>query len=382
MKAPKIRFPGFTDAWEQRKLIDVAASIDTGKSKFHLTDVCGHFPILGSTSVIGYDDSYDYDGDFIVTARVGANAGHLYRYTGKAKISDNTVFIQSNENVNFIFYMLTKFDIKQLSFGTGQPLVKASELKNINLLMPTTLEEQQQIGTFFKNLDDLITLHQRKLDDIKLVKQSLLQKMFPMDGENTPEIRFPGFTDAWEQRKLGTIADIVGGNAWKSIDYTENGSHLVVTIANVHGDYYMDDSVGNRINPEPNCTYELKENDILVSLTGNVGRVSKASKIKAVLNQRVGKIIPNNHSEEEFLFTVVHNNAFENAMIIAGQGAAQKNISNSDVLNYEFYTPNNIEEEQQIGTFFKNLDDLITLHQRKLDNLKQLKQALLQQMFI
>lgn len=159
---PQIRFAGFTDAWEQRKLIEIVKSIDTGKSKFQSDSDNGEFAILGSTSIIGYDDSYDYDGDFILTARVGANAGSLYRYTGKAKISDNTVFIQTEKNIEFVYYMLTKFDIKQLSFGTGQPLVKASELKNLDLKMPSQIEEQQKIGSFFSQLDTLITLHQHK----------------------------------------------------------------------------------------------------------------------------------------------------------------------------------------------------------------------------
>lgn len=126
-----------TNAWEQRKLESVVNSVDTGKSKFDKEGSSGGYPILGSTSVIGYDNEYDYEGDFILTARVGANAGSLYRHAGKVKISDNTVFIQASQNIEFLYHLLTQFDIKKLSFGTGQPLVKASELKNIELIMPT-----------------------------------------------------------------------------------------------------------------------------------------------------------------------------------------------------------------------------------------------------
>ena len=159
---PEIRFKGFTDAWERRKLADVVDSVDTGKSKFDKEGSSGEYPILGSTSVIGYDDEYDYEGDFILTARVGANAGSLYRHAGKAKISDNTVFIQASQNIEFLYQLLIQFDIKKLSFGTGQPLVKASELKSLELMMPTDMREQMQIGEYFKFLDNLITLHQRK----------------------------------------------------------------------------------------------------------------------------------------------------------------------------------------------------------------------------
>ena len=153
-------------------------SIDTGKSKFDKEGSSGNYAILGSTSVIGYDTEYDYEGDFILTARVGANAGSLYRHTGKVKISDNTVFIQASENIEFLYHLLTQFNIKKLSFGTGQPLVKTSELKNLELMMPTDTKEQIKIGDCFKALDNLITLHQRKLDAMKKYKKGLLQQMF------------------------------------------------------------------------------------------------------------------------------------------------------------------------------------------------------------
>ena len=149
-------------AWEQRKLSDVVDSVDTGKSRFDKEGLSGEYPILGSTSVIGYDDEYDYEGDFILTARVGANAGSLYRHAGKVKISDNTVFIQASQNIEFLYQLLIQFDIKKLSFGTGQPLVKASELKSLELMMPSDMKEQMRIGVYFKNLDSLITLHHRK----------------------------------------------------------------------------------------------------------------------------------------------------------------------------------------------------------------------------
>ena len=145
-------------AWEQCKLIDEVSSVDTGKSKF-IPCESGDYEILGSTSVIGYDDSYDYEGDFLLTARVGANAGELYRHSGKVKISDNKVFIQGNQ-LDFIYYTLLNFDIKKLSFGTGQPLVKASELKEQKISMPISDRERKQIGEYFRHLDHLITLHQ------------------------------------------------------------------------------------------------------------------------------------------------------------------------------------------------------------------------------
>ncbi|MDD6638839.1 MAG: restriction endonuclease subunit S [Lachnospiraceae bacterium] len=173
---PEIRFDGFTNAWEQRKLSDEVSSIDTGKSKFDAKE-SGDYEILGSTGVIGYDDSFDYEGDFLLTARVGANAGTLYRHSGKVKITDNTVFLQGS-HIDFAFYLLDKFDLKKMSFGSGQPLIKASELKCLELMMPVQNEEKEKIATYFLNLDHLITLHQRKCDELQSIKKFMLQNMF------------------------------------------------------------------------------------------------------------------------------------------------------------------------------------------------------------
>lgn len=175
-KFPELRFNGFADAWEQRELSSLTEYIGTGKSRFAIKEF-GEYAILGSTNVIGYDDAYDYDGNFILTARVGANAGQLYQYSGKVKITDNTVFLMSDRS-QFIYYALTHFDLRRLSFGTGQPLVKSSELQKLKLCVPVSKSEQEKIGEIFNNIDNIITLHQRKLDKLQEVKKGLLQKMF------------------------------------------------------------------------------------------------------------------------------------------------------------------------------------------------------------
>ncbi len=162
---------------------------------------------------------------------------------------------------------------------------------------------------------------------------------------------------------MGEVAEIIGGNAWKSSDYTPTGSHLVVTIANVTGEQMINDSVGNRIDIEDDNSYVLSNGDILISLTGNVGRVSRMTAKKAVLNQRVGKIVPCTSCNLRYIFQVLRSEKFQQVMELAGQGAAQKNISNSDVINYIFSLPS-LNEQEKIGEYFSNLDTLITLHQR------------------
>lgn len=179
-KVPEMRFKGFDDAWEQRKLIDAVENIGTGRSTFKIGIEYSEktpYEVLGSTSVISYSSDFDHSGNFVLTARVGANAGKLYKYSGNVKISDNTVYIQSR-NLSFVFYLLIEYDLKKLSFGTGQPLIKVSELKKIKLLFPQKIEEQEKIGEFFQQLDNSITTQQRKLNLIKDLKKGYLQKMF------------------------------------------------------------------------------------------------------------------------------------------------------------------------------------------------------------
>ena len=175
-KVPEIRFKGFNDDWEQHKVSKEVYSVDTGKSKYNILEI-GKYEILGATGIIGYEDSYDYEGDFLLTARVGANAGTLYRHSGKVKITDNTVFLQGN-HIDFVFYLLDKFDLKKLSFGSGQPLIKASELKAIELYIPKNSEEKNKITKYFISIDKLISLHQRKLEKLKNIKKACLEKMF------------------------------------------------------------------------------------------------------------------------------------------------------------------------------------------------------------
>lgn len=176
-KTPILRFKGFTDDWEQRKLEDIVEKIGTGKSNFKKSkkDIKNIFPILGSTSIIGYDSSYDYDGNFILTARVG-NAGNLYKYCGKAKISDNTIYIQSNE-IEFSFPLLMHNNLKKLSFGSGRSLIKSSELKKYKVTIPNK-NEKECIGNIFYLLDNLITLYERKIEKLESIYHYFQKNIF------------------------------------------------------------------------------------------------------------------------------------------------------------------------------------------------------------
>ena len=378
-KAPTIRFRGFTDDWEQRKLSTVTDCIDTGKSKFS-SKKSGLYKILGSTSIIGYDDTYDYEGNFLLTARVGANAGNLYRYAGKVKISDNTVFIQS-KHIDFLFCLLTHFDIKKLSFGTGQPLIKASELRNLQLLMPVNDSEKEKIGKVFSDLDNFITLHQRKLDQLKKLKKYFLQNMFPAKGEKVPRIRFKGFTGDWEQHKLYEIGQIITGTTPPTSDVENyNGDLLFVSPADIDDNRYITKTITTVSEKGFNTGREIRKGaSLFVSIGSSIGKVAQMAE-KAITNQQINAVVPNDNYDEDFVFSLLETQS-SNVKAIASNQAVPI-VNKSTFSNIDVLVPPNITEQQKMGKYFANLDNLITLHQRKLDQFQMMKKFMLQNLFI
>lgn len=381
---PHIRFAGFDEEWERRKLMNEVFSIDTGKSKFTLKTT-GNYEILGSTSLIGYDDSYDYEGDFLLTARVGANAGELYRHSGKVKISDNTVFIQGQQ-LDFIYYALLNFDIKKLSFGTGQPLIKASELKNQNLLIPISNSEKEQISVYFCNLDNLITLYQKKYDKLNNIKKSMLEKMFPKNGSNVPEIRFTGFTGDWERRKLGEVGSTYTGLSGKSKDDFGHGEGKFITYMNVFsnpiGSSDMLESV--EIDDKQN---KVLMGDILFTTSSETPEEVGMSCVwlenseNIYLNSFCFGYRLNKLFNPYYLAYMLRSSSIRKEITFLAQGISRYNISKNKMMEIKIPIPN-IEEQIQIGEYFKQLDKLIVLHQRKVEKLQNIKKACMEKMFI
>ncbi len=381
---PHIRFAGFDEEWERRKLMNEVFSIDTGKSKFTLKTT-GNYEILGSTSLIGYDDSYDYEGDFLLTARVGANAGELYRHSGKVKISDNTVFIQGQQ-LDFIYYALLNFDIKKLSFGTGQPLIKASELKNQNLLIPISNSEKEQISVYFCNLDNLITLYQKKYDKLNNIKKSMLEKMFPKNGSNVPEIRFTGFTGDWERRKLGEVGSTYTGLSGKSKDDFGHGEGKFITYMNVFsnpiGSSDMLESV--EIDDKQN---KVLMGDILFTTSSETPEEVGMSCVwlenseNIYLNSFCFGYRLNELFNPYYLAYMLRSSSIRKEITFLAQGISRYNISKNKMMKIKIPIPN-IEEQIQIGEYFKQLDKLIVLHQRKVEKLQNIKKACMEKMFI
>lgn len=303
---------------------DVVDSVDTGKSKFDKEGSSGEYPILGSTSVIGYDDEYDYEGDFILSARVGANAGSLYRHAGKVKISDNTVFIQASQNIEFLYQLLIRFDIKRLSFGTGQPLVKASELKRLELMMPTDMEEQIRIGVYFKNLDHLITLHQGKYLQEK--KTSL----------------------TWEQRKVSELCSIATGKS-NTQDKVEDGEYP----------FYVRSPVIERSNK-----YLYDEEAVLTVGDGvGTGKVFHYVNGKYDLHQRCYRIFDFSNKLDAKYFYQVFSKLFYRRVMTMTAKTSVDSVRMEMIADMKIPV-SSFKEQLKIGRYFETIDNLITLHRR------------------
>ncbi len=370
---PQLRFPEFTDAWKQRELNEIADTIDTGKSIFSKSNI-GKFKILGSTGVIGFDEDYDYEGSFLLTARVGANAGNLYRSSGKVKITDNTVFIKS-KFIDYLFYSLEKFNLKRLSFGTGQPLIKSSELKKLNISVPCDENEITKIEHFFITIDRTITLQQRKLNSLQKLKKGLLQKMFPKNGENIPEIRFPEFSDAWKQRKFSEVFE----------EYSEKKHPELpaLTIIQGKGTILRDASDRNLLYDKANlASYKLvRKDDFIVHLRTFEGGLEKANSDGIV--SPAYHIFHGKNTDTRFFYPFFRSKYFIDALLKPHVYGIRdgKSIDIEGMKTISFLVPS-FEEQNKIGKFVETLDNTITLQQRKLESLQKLKKGLLQQMFI
>ncbi|NQN95369.1 restriction endonuclease subunit S [Streptococcus suis] len=402
---PAYRFQGYTDAWELRRFSELA-EIRRGLTYSPTSIRKEGIRVLRSSNIdedtftFGEDDVFVdkwvvkiplvKEGDILITAAngssrlVGKHAIIKYLPANSA-IHGGFMLLASCRNPEFVNSLMssawyTKFINLYVAGGNGAiGNLNKNDLDEQNVLVPNP-KEQSAIGSFFSTLDRQITLHQRKLDTLKEQKKTYLKLLFPVKGQTKPALRFQGFEDDWEEVKLGEVCTIQGGNAWKSDSYSLTGEYLVVTIANVTGEYFIDDKKGNRIDINPNeMQYVLKKGDILISLTGNVGRVSKMTESKGVLNQRVGKLTTT--ANFEFIFSILRTEKFENEMRLASQGAAQANISNKDVLQYMIPLPT-LPEQEAIGSFFSTLDQEIAQVEDKLASLKEMKKTLLRKLFV
>ncbi len=391
-KVPELRFKGFTDDWEQRKLSNestITAGGDIDKSK--LKEV-GEYPIfanaLTNDGTVGYYDSYYRVEAPAVTVTGRGDVGHAKARKVNFTPVVRLLAVKSNHDVDFLENAINNH--KVLVESTGVPQLTAPQLGNYKIFFPTG-EEQQKIGSFFKQLDDTIALHQRKLDLLKEQKKGFLQKMFPKNGAKVPELRFAGFADDWEERKLldnvEKVLDYRGKSPAKfGMEWGTEG-YLVLSALNVKNGY-IDKSVEAKYGDHELFdrwmgNNRLEKGDVVFTTEAPLGNVAQVPDNNGyILNQRAVAFKSLQETDDNFFAQLLRSPIVQNTLKASSSGGTAKGIGMKEFAKLNARVPETHEEQRKIGLFFKHLDDTIALHQRKLDLLKEQKKGFLQKMFV
>ena len=403
-RVPKLRFPGFTEDWEQRKLgecmnsfaygLNAAAKDYDGMHKYiRITDIDDETHNFIQSNLTSPDIDFNMDvsdyklnvGD-IVFARTGASVGKTYLYNpndgdlyyagflirGEVKEDCDAGFIYQNT--------LTKeYDsfIRITSQRSGQPGVNSKEYATFKLNIPCK-DEQEKISKVLNSLDELYTLHQRKLEHLILKKKALLQKLFPKNGERYPELRFSEFTDAWEQRKLDEVCNVYDGTH-QTPRYTNSGV-MFVSVEDI------ETLESNKYITEEDFKSEFKVfpeyGDILLTRIGDVGSANVIlDEIKRAYYVSLALLKPKNINSL-FLLALLGSSSVQSEIWRRTLHIAFPKKINKNEINKVIVKQPSIPEQEKIGKLFFSLNQTITLHQRKLEHLQLQKKALLQQMFV
>ena len=386
-------------AWEQRKVFEIADRFDNLRVPVAANlRIPGNTPYYGANGIQDYVEGYTHDGEYILVAEDGASDLKNYPVNyvnGRIWVNNHAHVLQGKEKIannKFLSYAMRLADIESVLVGGGRAKLNADIMMNLDIAIPS-FNEQEQIGAYFSNLDNLITLHQRKYNKLLNVKKSMLEKMFPKNGSNIPEIRFKGFTDPWEQRKVLDLLELL-------TDYDANGSFadMAKNINTTDGDgYAWYVRITDLENPKPlselkyvdESSYEflkkteLHGGELLMAKRGNIGKVyifEPRTKYATVapnmyLLKLNNKVIP--HFLYDYFVSEEGNKKLTRLNASSTMGALYKD----DVKNIDVIMPS-IEEQAMIGNFFQSIDHIITLHQRELEKLQNIKKSMLEKMFV
>ncbi|EGP4849088.1 TPA: restriction endonuclease subunit S [Enterococcus faecium] len=390
---PEIRFPGFTEDWEERKLIDLVVRLNKSTNSSRLPKV-EFEDIVAGEGRLNKDVSQKFDNrkgieflpNDILYGKLRPYLKNWLKatFTGVA-IGDFWVFRAKKSDSDFIYSLIQADRYQKAANDTSGTKMPRSDWKKVSdtvFYIPNDLKEQQKIGIFFKKLDDTITLHQRKLDLLKETKKGFLQKMFPKNGAKVPEIRFPGFTEDWEQRRLSDVASIVGGGT----PSTSNPEYWDGDI-----DWYAPAEIGDQIyvskslktitelGQQKSSAKILPIGTVLFTSRAGIGNTAILAK-EGTTNQGFQSIVPHkNKLDSYFIFSRTHE--LKRYGEVTGAGSTFAEVSGKQMAKMPILIPC-INEQRKIGAFFEQLDTTITLHQRELDVLKETKKGFLQKMFV
>lgn len=379
---PEIRFKGFIDAWEQHNLEDIVDVYDGVHQTPDYIDKGIMFLSVENISTLKSEkyiseEAFNRDykvypekGDILMTRIGDVGTPNVVETTEKVAFYVSLALLKpinvdSYFLCNSIISPFFQNGLKKRTLVTAIPQkINKDEIGKVSLYLSNLIDEQKKIGAFFRHFDNLITLHQRKLEKLQNIKKSMLEKMFPKDGNSLPEIRFKGFTDAWEQRKLGKEATemVAGGDIDKNI-ILDKGNYPVIANA------LTNDGIVGYYDHE----YRVKAPAVTVTGRGDVGH-AKARNIDFTPVVRLLSLKTNH----DVLFLENAINTLK--IVVESTGVPQLTVP--QLAKYEVYFPKKIEEEKKIGRYFKHLNHLITLHQRKLEKLKIIKKSMLEKMFV
>ncbi|MBU7446102.1 restriction endonuclease subunit S [Lactiplantibacillus plantarum] len=396
-KYPQLRFKGFTDPWEQRKLGKMGYTFTglSGKTK----EDFGH----GNAKFVTYMNVFSSpvsNSEMVENVEVDSKQhqveyGDVFFTTSSEtpqEVGMSSVWLETAENIYlnsfcFGYHPMVEFDPYYLAFMLRSPVIRKkfmllaqgisryniSKNKVMEMLVPVPeIVEQQKIGSFFKQLDDTITLHQRKLAKLKELKQGYLQKMFPKNGSKFPQLRFAGFADAWEQRKLGDIVVFLNGRAYKQAELLDSGKYPVLRVGNFNTNdkwYYSDLEL-------PAKNYADKGDLLYTWATAFGPHIWKGPKV--IYHYHIWKVETTSDISKNFAVHLL--DADQAQMTNSLNGSTMVHITKGTMEN-KIVTIPGISEQRNMARLLDQLDCTIALHQRKLEKLQELKKGYLQKMF-
>ena len=376
---PALRFEGFSDPWEQRRLGEVV-DVRSGRDYKHLKP--GLIPVYGTGGLMTYvNEALSKNEDAIGIGRKGT-IDQPYKLYAPFWTVDTLFYAipKIGIDIEFALSCFLRINWKAKDESTGLPSLSKSAINDTRILLPDA-REQSRIGTLFSKLDSLIALHQRKHEKLKTVKQSLLEKMFPKEGEDVPEIRFEGFTDPWEQRKVGEILQI----AFRAVDLEDDKKYQLVTVKRRNEGIVERARMAGR-DILVKSYQEILAGDFVISkrqlVHGGNGLVPPHLSRSIVSNEYL-VIEESKDISTEFWALISRTKSMYRQYFLSSFGVDIEKLvfDVQDWKKREITLPKRREQEK-LETLFQKLDSLIALHQRELDILKNLKQALLEKMFV
>lgn len=415
---PELRFKGFTEEWEEKKYSETFKKIPNntlsraelnynyGLAKnVHYGDVLIKFgelldvekdeiPYITNEAFVNkLKQSKLQNGDVIIAD--AAEDETVGKCTELVNVGEEIIFsglhtIPSRPTLPFASGYLGYFmnspayhnQLLRLMQGTKVLSISKTVLQDTDIIYPIDNPEQSKIGTYFNNLDHLITFHQRKNDKLITVKKAMLEKMFPQNGAVVPEIRFKGFTEAWEEKYLGKEVELFSGLTYSPTDVIKEGGTLVLRSSNVkNGEIVYGDNVyvnSNAVNSD-----NVREGDIIIVVrNGSRSLIGKHAQIKEPMNNTViGAFMTGFHSNQSAFINALLDTSQFDKEIEKNLGATINQITNGAFQKMQFKFPDS-NEQSKIGSYFTNLDKLITLQKRELEKLKNIKKACLEKMFV